>query len=94
MSEHELRLDQIIGRELLGGNNQPIGLIEDVRTDPQGNIVDVAIGMTGLLERLDLGARMLIGASKEPRVAGWNQIDFSNPSKPKLIVAIDQLVRP
>lgn len=90
----EIRLDQILGRQLLGGNNQPIGRIEEVRASRKGNgcvVVDVVIGMLGLLERMDLGARMIVGASKQARVARWDQIDFSNPLKPRLTVPVEDL---
>lgn len=90
----EIRLDQILGRQLLGGNNQPIGRIEEVRASRKGNgcvIVDVVIGMIGLLERMDLGARMIVGSTKHARIARWDQIDFSNPKKPRLIVPVEHL---
>jgi hypothetical protein len=90
----EIRLDQILGRQLLGGNNQPIGRIEEVRANRHGNgcsVVEVVVGMSGMFERLDLGARMLVGASKQARVARWDQIDFSNPEKPRLTVPVEEL---
>ena len=91
----ELRIEELLGRELLGGNNQPIGRVEEIRADVNANgavVREVVIGMFGLLERLDLGARLVIGV--EPtggRIARWDQIDFSNPSKPRLMVDVDSL---
>lgn len=91
---HEIRLDRVLGRKLLGGNNKPVGRIEEFRTKRRGSgevVVEVVIGMTGLLERLDLTAKMLFGIQKKGRVARFDQIDFSEPTIPKLKVPIDEL---
>ena len=93
----ELRLETILGRELLGLNNQPVGRIEEFRAQSTANgwaVIDVVIGMSGLLERMNVGARLVVGADLKPsRVARWDQIDFSDPSKPKLIVSVNELVK-
>ena len=96
MSERkEIRIDDILGRELLAGNNQPVGRIEEFRVERVGQqyvVREVVIGLAGVLERLDVGARLVIGQPTHARVARWDQIDFSNPVKPKLIVSISELV--
>lgn len=93
----EIRIEQILGRQLLGGNNRPVGRIEEVRVRPtsKGYVVDdVVIGWSGLLERLDLGARLVFGARLTGvRAARWDQIDLSNPEKPRLTVDIESLVK-
>lgn len=94
----ELRLQDILGRQLLGPNNRPVGRIEEFRARSTAHgcaVIDVVIGVTGLLERLNVGARLVVGAElKRSRVARWDQIDFSDPSKPKLTVSVDELVNP
>ena len=91
----ELRIEELLGRQLLGGNNQPDGRIEEFRAEVNANgcvIREVVIGTIGLLERLDLGARLVIGTKpKGGRVARWDQIDFTNPAKPRLIVDLESL---
>jgi hypothetical protein len=91
----EIRLEALIGRQLLGGNNQPLGRIEEFRAQvtARGCVVrEVVIGVHGLLERLDLGARLVVGArTNHARIARWDQIDFSNPLKPRLVVDVDLL---
>lgn len=93
----EIRIEEILGRQLLGGNNRPIGRIEEVRVRPTANryvVDDVVIGWSGLLERLDLGARLVFGIKlKGARAARWDQIDFSNPEKPRLTVAVESLTK-
>lgn len=91
----EIRIEQILGRELLGGNNQRIGRIEEFRAqiNSDGCVVhEVVIGMPGLLERMDVGARLVTGAEpKANRVARFDHIDFTNPAKPRLLVDVESL---
>ena len=93
----ELRLQNILGRQLLAANHQPVGRIEEFRaqsTTHEYAVIEVVIGMHGLLERINVGARLLVGAElKRSRVARWDQIDFSDPSKPTLMVSVSELVK-
>ena len=91
----EIRLEQLLGRQLFGANNQPVGRIEEFRARTSSNgcvVVEVIIGMTGLLERLNLGARLVFGAKpKAARIALLDQIDLSNTAKPRVIVDVESL---
>jgi len=49
------------------------------------------IGVLGLLERLDLGARMLLGRSSGGYIVRWEQIDVSDPNTPRLLVPVSEL---
>lgn len=93
----ELRLHDLLGRQLLSANNQPVGRIEEFRAQSTTHgcaVIEVVIGMRGLLERMNVGARRVVGAElKGSRVARWDQIDVSNPLKPKLIVSVKELVK-
>ena len=93
----KLRLQDILGRQLLSANHQPVGRIEEFRAQSTAEgyaVIEVVIGMHGLLERMNVGARLVVGAElKRSRVARWDQIDFSNPSKPKLRVSVNELVK-
>ena len=96
MNEHrEIRIEEILGRELLSGNNQPVGRIEEFRVQRAGKgyvVHHVVIGMAGLLERMNVAARLVVGVkTRRPRLARWDQIDFSEPSRPRLLVSIDEL---
>lgn len=91
----EIRIEQILGRQLLGANNRPLGRIEEVRAQVTASgclVREVVIGMHGLLERLDVGARLVVGVERKgARVARWDQIDFSNPLKPRLLIGAGEL---
>jgi hypothetical protein len=91
---HEIRIDAALGRQLLGGNNQPIGRIEEFRTERRGDtevVTEVVIGLLGIFERMHVTAHLLFGAERRGCVAKWDQIDFSEPKKPRLKVSIDEL---
>lgn len=95
MAHKEIRIEEILGRELLGGNNQRVGRIEEFRVQRAGNrwaVRHVVIGLAGLLERMNVAARLVVGAKTgRARLARWDQIDFSNPSKPRLLVSVKEL---
>jgi hypothetical protein len=95
MSEHrELRIEQLLGRKVFSQDNRPIGRIEDFRAQRRGQgyvTTDIIVGMAGLLERLGIVAKTLVGFKKQPYVVRWDQIDVSNPRKPRLLVPIEEL---
>ena len=95
MKTIEIRIEQILGRQLLAANNQPVGRIEEFRVEVSGKVCvvrEVVIGMQGIFERMNLGARMVVGAKpRGGRVARVDQIDFTNPSKPRLVVDVSEL---
>ena len=97
MSRSELRLEELLGREVYAGNNRRVGRIEESRaqwTGPTCTITAFVIGAAGLLERLNLGARMVVGVRSAPgRVARWDQLDLSNPERPRLTCSVDDLER-
>ena len=95
MSRAEVRLEDLLGREVYAGNNRRVGRIEEFRarwTPPTGTITAFVIGTAGLLERLDLGARLIVGrGAAGGRVARWNQLDLSDPERPRLTCPFDEL---
>ena len=90
-----VRLDRVLGREVLAANNRPIGRIEEFRAERQGNgwiVTSYVIGAAGLRERLGIGVRLLFGrASTGGYVARWDQIDLSNPEIPRLRCPVGEL---
>jgi hypothetical protein len=93
----ELRLDRVIGRKVAAANNRFIGRLEECRAERRGRtwvVTEWVIGPAGLLERLGLGARLVLGpAERNGFVARWDQIDFSNPDRPRLRCAVNELRR-
>jgi len=90
----EIRLDRLLGREVLAANNRPIGRLEECRAEVTGTtcaVSEYVIGMTGLAERLGIGLKLLFGKASHGYVARWDQIDISDPERPRLTCAVSEL---
>jgi hypothetical protein len=90
----ELRLDRLIGRRVLGRNNRPVGRLEEFRTEMRGGecvITEFVIGAAGLLERLGVGVNLLMGRAAGGYVARWDQVDVSDPERPRLTCSLEEL---
>jgi hypothetical protein len=90
----ELRLDRLVGREVVAGNNQRVGRLEEFRAEEQRGtyaITEYVIGVAGLFERLGVGFRLIFGKRGRGYVARWDQLDISNPEHPRLTCRIDEL---
>jgi hypothetical protein len=90
----EVRLERLLGRQVLAGNNHPVGRIEECRAVKRGNgfeISEYVIGPAGLLERLGVAGKLLVGVTNGGYVARWDQLDISDPEHPRLTCAVDEL---
>jgi hypothetical protein len=90
----EVRLDRLLGRQVLARNNQPMGRLEEFHAEKRGGgcvVVGFAIGVAGLVERLGLGVKLLFGARGGGYVARWDQIDLSDPEHPRLTCEVEEL---
>ena len=88
----ELPLDRLLGRQIEAANGRVIGRIEEVRVDAASWLAsELVIGEAGLLERLSLAGRRLIGAKTGGYVARWDQVDVSDPRRPRLRCGVDEL---
>ena len=92
-----LRLDGLLGRRVLTKNNRPLGRLEEFRAERRGGgwvVREYVIGPAGLLERLGLAVRSILGIA-HPRsfVARWDQLDLAQPDRPRLSCAVDELRR-
>ncbi len=96
-----VRLDRLVGRTVLTANNRKLGRLEEFRAQRRGTawvIEEYVIGRIGLLERLGTGARLILGIARAGGrtggfVARWDQLDLSNPERPRLTCAVDDLRR-
>jgi putative intracellular protease/amidase len=92
----EIRLDRLLGRNVAGRNGQRVGRLEEFRAEPHGKGLVVAayvIGSAGLLERLGVGIKLLAGRHVGGYVARWDQLDISDPDRPRLTCGIEELER-
>jgi len=94
LAEGEVRLDLLLGREVLAGNNHRVGRLEEFRAEVRDGrcvVTEMVIGVAGLLERLGLGVQMILGKKGGGYVARWDQIDLSDPIHPRLTCSIADL---
>jgi hypothetical protein len=92
----ELRLDRLLGREVVAGNNKRVGRLEEFRAETHGGVCRIAelvIGVAGLSERLGVGVKLLFGSHGGGYVARWDQIDLSDPDHPRLRCTVEELRR-
>src|SRR3954469_23177985 len=95
-SNHEVRLERLLGRQVLAANNHALGRLEEVRVERVGDryvVTEYVIGALGLLERLGIGVKLLFGGRGSGYAARWDQLDISDFEHPRLTCPIDQLRR-
>jgi sporulation protein YlmC with PRC-barrel domain len=95
-ARRELRIEELLGRKVLGPRGRKIGRIEEIRARRHGTgcvSTEIIIGVLGLLERLDVGTKMLLGGTTGGYIVKWEQIDVSDPDKPRLLVPVKDLER-
>ena len=92
----EWRLDRLLGRRVVDGQGRRVGRIEEFRAEQNGDaweISEYVIGVAGLVERLGVGVKLLIGRRGGGYVARWDQLDISNPNRPVLTCPMADLRR-
>lgn len=93
-AHRELHLDRLLGREVRAKNNQSVGRIEEFRAEKQGRdwvVVEYVIGAAGLFERLGVGLKLLFGRHGGGHVVRWDQLDISDPERPRLTCSVQDL---
>jgi hypothetical protein len=92
-----LRLDRLIGREVRTANNRRLGRLEEFRAERRGDawiISEYVVGSAGLLERLGLGVRLVLGMNPGGGyVVRWDQLDLSDPDRPRITCSVEELRR-
>ena len=89
-----LPLDRLVGRPVVDRNGQPAGRIEELRVETRNGewiVVEYVLGVGGLLERLNVGLKLLLGARLRRRSAPAHRIDLSDPGSPRLTCGRDEL---
>ena len=93
MSAREVRVERLLGRRVRATNGRVVGRIEEIRAEKRGQAHVVAgyeLGEAGWLERMGLGR--LLGR-REGRLARWDQLDLSDPERPRLTCTVSELER-
>jgi sporulation protein YlmC with PRC-barrel domain len=85
-------LDVLLGRRVVAPDGQVAGRIEEIRVDDaSATVTAYVLGAAGLLERLNVGTRRLLGRRTSGHVARWDQMDVGDPRRPRLRCAVDEL---
>jgi hypothetical protein len=82
-----IRAEALLNRRVRARNGRVIGRIEELRVEAHGDryeVTEYVLGMGGLLERLAIISRRLFGHHAQALVARWDQIDVTNPDRPRL----------
>ena len=98
---HEVHVELLLGEEVLAMNGQPIGRLEDIRTEVNRGhyfVSEFLVGSYAMLERLAawrIGRAVLrvLGAKKKQgyRVR-WDQLDLTDPERLRLLCEVDDLM--
>jgi hypothetical protein len=92
-----VRLDRLLGREVHTANNRRLGRLEEFRAERRGAdwiVTEYVIGAAGLVERLGLGVRLILGINRSSGyVARWDQLDLSNPDRLRISCPVEDLRR-
>ena len=98
---HEVHVELLLGEKVLAMNGQPIGRLEDIRTEVNRGhyfVSEFLVGSYAMLERLAawrIGCAVLrvFGAKKKQgyRVR-WDQLDLTDPERLRLLCEVDDLM--
>ena len=72
-------MDRLVGMQVIDRDGRAAGRIHEFRVDVRGTdwvITDYVIGVAGLLERLGIGVKLLLGTNIERKVAAADQLIF------------------
>ena len=94
----EVRLERLLGRQLVDAAGRAVGRIEDVEAEPEGEeylVTHVVVGPEGWLEQLLGAAHQLptlrgLGLGRKPRMrrVPWQWLDLSDPEHPRLLASV------
>jgi sporulation protein YlmC with PRC-barrel domain len=93
MVSREIYLEDLLGRVVRTAAGRPVGRIEDVRAEPDGDeylVREVVLSELGLRARLfgmaaQLPTLKAVGLARRyrTRAVPWEWLDFSDPARPR-----------
>ena len=101
MAKRQLHVELLLGEKVLAMNGLPLGRLEEIRTEiNRGHfyVTEFLVGSYAYLERFAawrIGRALLrvFGARrKEGYRIRWDQLDLSDPQRPKLMCEVDELL--
>jgi hypothetical protein len=101
MATHDIDLEQLLGKQVLDSTDTPVGIIEEVRAEKQGDewvMQAYLIDSIKMLERLSIWSSgleilHLIGAHEihGGYIVPWEKLDLTDPEQPRLLCTLDEL---
>ena len=101
MTRQQLHVELLLGEKVFALNGQPVGRLEEVRTEiDKGHyfVSEFLVGNYAVLERLAawrIGRAVLrvigVGRREGYRIR-WDQLDLSDPQRPRLLCDVDELI--
>jgi sporulation protein YlmC with PRC-barrel domain len=88
-----MRLELLVGRRVVGTNGRIVGRVEELRFEERERsavVTGVCVGPQALLERLSAPVMELWGR-KRGYLSRLDQIDLTDPQKPRLRVPVSEL---
>lgn len=102
MKRQEIHLELLIGKQVFALNGRPVGRVEEVRAELNARgscfVTEFLIGSYAFLERLSawrLGReimRTLHVHRKQGYRVRWEQLDLSDPRRPRLTCKVEKLL--
>jgi sporulation protein YlmC with PRC-barrel domain len=98
MSVQEVRVERLLGREVHDPGGRRVGRVEEIVVDREGDeyvVREYLLGSAAFFIRLFRQLRVI--GTKEHQLTGyrarWDQVDISDPARPRLTCAAEQLRR-
>jgi sporulation protein YlmC with PRC-barrel domain len=101
MARQQVHVELLLGERVFALNGQPIGRLEEIRTEiNKGHcfVSEFLVGSYAVLERLAawrVGRALLhvvgLGRKEGYRIR-WDQLDLSDPQRPRLLCDVDELL--
>ena len=101
MTRQQLHVELLLGEKVFALNGRPIGRLEEIRTETNRGhyfVSEFLVGNYAVLERLAawrIGRsvlRVLGGGKREGYRIRWDQLDLSDPERPRLLCDVDELM--
>lgn len=97
MTPREVAFEELLGRVVRTAAGRPVGRIEDMRVEPEGEdyvVTEVVLGELGLRAQLyDMAAQLPtfralgVPARYRTRAIPWRWLDLSDPKHPRFLEA-------
>ena len=88
-----VRLEDLLGARVVGVDGRRVGRIEEVcvaRREGEYQVMEYLLGAGAVLERWSC-AENLFGFKGRKLTVRWDQIDISNPARPRLTCPLDEI---